>query len=195
MRNVGDPVRLRNYHAARRFSFYPDVPIFCVMNAAADPVFLDAILRPNPPMSVGALRVVLAVVAAANLAFAIGFMLRGAWPIAPFMGLDVALLAWALRASRLAAQAYEHIRLTSAELFVDAHPARGPAREVTLNPYWVTVHLDRPDERARKLTLRSHGKQLQVGSFLDPGSRLSFAGVLRNALERARRWDAQSAAQ
>jgi uncharacterized membrane protein len=190
VRNLGDPVRLRNYHAARRFSFYPDVPIFSVMNATADPVFLDAILRPNPPMSVGALRVVLAVVAAANLAFAIGFMLRGAWPIAPFMGLDVALLAWALRASRLAAQAYEHIRVTSAELFVDVHPARGPAREVTLNPYWVTVHLDQPDERARKLTLRSHGKQLQVGSFLDPGSRLSFAGVLRNALERARRWDA-----
>jgi uncharacterized membrane protein len=161
------------------------------MNSSADPVFLDAILRPNPPMSAGSLRVVLAVVAAANLAFAIGFLLRGAWPIAPFMGLDVALLAWALRASRLAAQAYEHIRLTSAELFVDAHPARGAAREVTLNPYWVTVHLDQPDEAPRKLTLRSHGKQLQVGSFLDPDSRLSFAGVLRNALERARRWDAQ----
>jgi uncharacterized membrane protein len=174
---------------------YLDVPIFSVMNASADPVFLDAVLRPNPPMSAGALRIILAVVAAANLAFAIGFMLRGAWPIAPFMGMDVALLAWALRASRLAAQAYEHIRLTTAELLIDSHPARGPAREVTLNPYWVSVHLDRTDEQPRKLTMRSHGKQLQVGSFLDPASRLSFAGLLRHALERARRWDAQSATQ
>ena len=165
------------------------------MNATPDPVFLDAVLRPNPPMSTGALRIILAVVAAANLAFAIGFMLRGAWPIAPFMGLDVALLAWALRTSRLAAQAYEHIKVTTTELLVDRHSARGAAQEVTLNPYWVTVHLDRTDEQPRKLTLRSHGKQLQVGSFLDPASRLSFASMLRNALERARRWDAQSAVQ
>jgi uncharacterized membrane protein len=160
------------------------------MNASADPVFLDAVLRPNPPMSRGALRIILAIVAAANLAFAIGFMLRGAWPIAPFMGLDVALLAWALRASRLAAQAYEHIKVTGAQLLIDSHPARGAAREVTWNPYWVTVHLDRPDEQPRKLTLRSHGRQLQVGAFLDPASRRSFAGLLRNALDRARRWDA-----
>jgi len=70
-----------------------------------DPVFLDAILRPNPPMRPDVLRVILIVVLAINLAFALGFVLRGAWPIAPFMGVDVALLAWAFRSIRIAAEA------------------------------------------------------------------------------------------
>ena len=69
----------------------------------AEPVLLDETLRPSPPMNPRALLVILAVTASFNIAFALSFILRGAWPIAPFMGLDVALLAWAFRASSLAA--------------------------------------------------------------------------------------------
>ena len=61
-----------------------------------EPVLLDETLRPNPPMSPRALKLVLIAVATINLIFALSFVAQGAWPIAPFMGLDVALLAWAL---------------------------------------------------------------------------------------------------
>ena len=67
-----------------------------------EPVFFDAVLRPNPPMSPRALLFVLLAVGVINFVFGISFMLHGAWPIMPFMGADVLLLAWAFRASRRA---------------------------------------------------------------------------------------------
>lgn len=153
-----------------------------------DPVFLDAILRPNPPMRPEVLRVILVIVLAINLAFAMGFVLRGAWPIAPFMGLDVALLAWAFRASRIAAQASEHVRLTHSELSVVRCAPPLPAETSQLNPYWVRVQLEEPADMPRSLTLVSHGKAVQVGRFLGPRERLSFAQALKQALGAARTW-------
>jgi uncharacterized membrane protein len=158
------------------------------MSQPEEPVFLDEVLWPNPPMGPRALGIVLVIVAALNLAFAIGFMLRGAWPIAPFMGLDVALLAWAFHASRIAARAFEHVRVTASELLVSRHPARGKAEDLLVNPYWVSVHLEQPEDMPRKLTLRSHGKSMQLGTFLGPRERLSFAQALKSALSAARSW-------
>ena len=154
----------------------------------ANPVFLDEVLRPNPPMARGVLLGVLTLVAAINVGFGGLFVLRGAWPVTPFMGLDVGLLAWAFHASRVAARAYERVRLSASELLVSHHPAKGVPREVVLNPYWVRVHLEQPEDMPRKLTLRSHGSAVQVGSFLGPRERLSFAQALKAALSTARNW-------
>jgi uncharacterized membrane protein len=153
-----------------------------------EPVFLDVVLRPNQPMSPAFLRGTLALVAGINLAIALIFVLRGAWPIAPFMGADVALLAWAFHASRVAARIYEHITLTASRLFVACHSPRGEMRKTSLNPYWVRVQLAQPADMPRKLTLLSHGKTLEVGNFLGPRERLSFAQALRIALNAARDW-------
>jgi uncharacterized membrane protein len=154
----------------------------------ASPVFLDVELRPNPPMNPSVLLWILAVVAAINLAFATYFLSRGAWPVTPFMGADVALLGWAFRASRIAAEAREHVRVTQAELSIEAHVPRGEDREIVLNPYWVRVQLDSAGDMPRRLILKSHGKSVQVGKFLGPRERLSFARALNVALNAARTW-------
>jgi len=156
------------------------------MHAADDPVLLDARLRPNPPMSPRALLIVLMVVAAINLAFAGYFLSRGAWPVTPFMGADVALLAWAFHASRLAARAFERVTLTPAHLKVLSQPAKGRACEHDFNPYWVRVELEQMTEHSNRLYLRSHGQSLQVGRFLAPDSRKSFAAALKSAIAAAR---------
>jgi uncharacterized membrane protein len=156
------------------------------MSAAADTVFFDATLRPNPPMSATALKCVAAVVAAINLAFALFFVSRGAWPITPFMGVDVALLVWALRASRNAATRRERIHLTRSVLSVEREPANGRVVRTELNPYWVRVELDEPSRNQNRLFLASHGRAVQIGEFLAPAQRLSLAQRLRNALRQAR---------
>jgi uncharacterized membrane protein len=157
------------------------------MNATAQPVILlDRTLRPNPPMTPRALAFVLMAVATINLAFATYFVLRGAWPVTPFMGADVALLAWAFRASRIAARRHECVTLTPSSLHVLRQPAKGSATEIALNPYWVRVHMDDPPEPWSQLTLRSHGKAYRIGAFLAPSERLSFAQILKGALARAR---------
>jgi uncharacterized membrane protein len=148
------------------------------MDQEAD-LLLDRVLRPNSALNPRILLAILLVVGAINLAFALHFVLHGAWPIAPFMGADVALLAWAFRASWLAAQRAERVTLTRSRLVV----ARTPGGETVLNPYWVRVELEPPTDR---LALWSHGKAVRLGAFLPPAERLSLAEALRRALWQAR---------
>jgi len=152
----------------------------------ADPLILDATLRPSPPMDRRTLRLIAIVVAAFNIAFGLSFVLRGAWPIAPFMGLDVALLAWAFRASTVAASRFERVTLTQSRLRIEQHPAKGAVKESEFNPYWVRVDLVPVTEYSNSLFLRSHGKSLQLGAFLAPKVREGFAETLKSALSRAK---------
>ena len=154
------------------------------------PVLLDAVLRPSPPMSPRALKIIFAVVLAVNVAFALNFLLRGAWPIAPFMGADVALLGWAFTASVRAARRYEHVTLTPSRLAIARHPVKGDASQVEFNPYWVRVSVENEPQPGSSLTLTSHGRSVQVGAFLGPNERLSFADVLKSALHAAREFRA-----
>jgi len=158
------------------------------MVVSDDPVLLDAVLRPNPPMSPRALLFIFLLVVGLNFAFGFVLVLRGAWPIAPFMGLDVVLLGWAFQASRTGAHAFERVRLTPSVLSVVRHSRRGAERRFSFNPYWVSVHLTEPEDMPRRLTLRSHGKGVQIGDFLGPRERKSFADALKAALNSAKSW-------
>ena len=161
------------------------------MSATAEPVLFDAMLRPNPPMPPAALKAVAALVAAINLVFGLYFLSRGAWPVTPFLGADVALLVWAFRASYRASQNREHLHLTPMLFRVERLPPKGAATRVDFNPYWLRVDLEETAGRAGRLTLASHGRAVQIGSFLPPAERQSLAGALRAALTKARtaRWD------
>ena len=152
----------------------------------SDTVLLDTVLKPAPPMSPRALSIILGIVIAMNAAFAVYFVSKGAWPMMPFMGVDIALLAWAFRASARAAKREEHVVLTPSLLNIARKSPEGAVNEVALNPYWVRVHLDEPPGRASQLTLWSHGKSVRIGSFLPPLERLSFAERLKAALYLAR---------
>ena len=147
---------------------------------------LDVVLRPAPPMPPRALAAILTIVVAVNAAFALFFLLRGAWPMLPFMGADIALLAWAFRASERAAQREEHVVLTPSLLTIARRAPKTPPREFEFNPYWVRVDMDVPPQHGSQLTLRSHGRSLRLGSFLPPVERASFADRLKSALRDAR---------
>ena len=153
------------------------------MSAVADTVLFDATLRPNPPMRPAVLKLVIAVVAIINLTFGTFFVIRGAWPITPFMGADIAFLGWAFHASVVAARRREELRVTRSVLCVDRYPPRGTPVHIEFNPYWVRVEFE---ENSKQLTLASHGRREQIGSFLPPGERLTIAQALRGAIREAR---------
>lgn len=146
--------------------------------APADILF-ERVLRPNPPLHAGALKVVLAAVVLFNLAFAALFVARGAWPVAPFLGLDVALLAWALRSSAAAANREELLTLTRTVLQIWRRPEQS---QTALNPYWLRVEA----APARGILLWSHGKAVAVGRFLGPEACAELVRDLKEALWRAR---------
>jgi uncharacterized membrane protein len=147
---------------------------------------LDVVLRPAPPLPSRVLLLILSIVAVINASFALFFMLRGAWPMLPFMGADIGLLAWAFRASEHAAKREEHVTLTPSLLRVARRSRKGAPSEFAFNPYWVRVDMANPPEHGSQLTLWSHGKGLRLGSFLPPLERASFAERLKDALRAAR---------
>ncbi len=162
---------------------------------SATPV-LDRVLRPSPPMPPRALFVIFMIVAAANFMFALYFVLRGAWPVMPFMGADVAILGWAFLASLKASHREEQVTLTPDLLRVVRRAPGKKDGEYHLNPYWVRVQMDESPDHARvfhgnvaqssNLTLWSHGRGLTVGGFLSPMARAQFGIELKAALLRLR---------
>ncbi|HEX3429974.1 MAG TPA: DUF2244 domain-containing protein [Rhizomicrobium sp.] len=156
------------------------------MSTVSDPVYFKAVLRPNPPLPASLRNLLITVVAAFNLAFAIMFLLRGAWPVTPFMGADVLFLAWALSISSKAGNRREEVQVTRSKLRVDYYPPQANLTWVELNPYWVRIYVDEPLNGRTAVTLASHGRRLRIGAFLPPDDRLSLAQALRSALDNAR---------
>jgi uncharacterized membrane protein len=145
------------------------------MNEDRD-LLLERILRPNPPLDPRALVAILGLVAAVNFVLAANFIQRGAWPILPFLGAGVALLAWAFHRSLAAARYEEHVTLTASSLKIARKP--GTKQDIVLNPYWVRVEMNQENQ----LMLWSHGKSVRLGAFLAPAEKTSFAQALRSAL-------------
>lgn len=145
-------------------------------------LYLDTVLRPHRSLSVQAFRLMLVVVIVVNLAVATVFVLRGALPVAGFLGLDVLALWLAFRINYRAARAEEHIRLTPLQMQVARRAPNGAASHFVLNPVWARVR-----EESVGVSIWSGGGALRVGAFLPPDQRAEFARQLDLALHRAKR--------
>ena len=154
---------------------------------AHDAAIFAARLFPRRSFTPAAARRLLAATFVASALFSLPFYLAGAWPIVGFLGLDVALLWLAFRASFRAAGAYEDYRLSYLELAFARVSAHGARREWRFNPAWVTLERSESGPLADRLALRSHGRRHEIASFLGPDEKAAFAGDLTRALVEARR--------
>ena len=148
--------------------------------------YFDAELTPHRSLSARGFRVLIGVVAAANLAVGIGFYWVGAWPVFGFMGLDVALLYFLFRLNYRDAQEKEVLHLTDDAFTVRRIRANGEETRWTLEPYWLRVEMDDPPRHDSVLVLVARERRLAVGAFLTPEERLEMALALRRALHRQR---------
>jgi uncharacterized membrane protein len=154
----------------------------------AEPTLFSAVLTPHRSLGTAGFILVMLAVGGINFVAGLVFFLAGAWPVVGFLGLDVALLYWAFRASYRSASAYEQVTITASELLVRKVSHRGEVREWKLNPVW--VRLDRQTHEAygiERLFLVSHGRRLSIAGFLGPKEKESFAAALAAALGEARR--------
>jgi uncharacterized membrane protein len=111
---------------------------------------------------------------------AAGFAALGAWPILPFIGLELAALFVAFRCFARAAGDYERVTIRGDRLVVEAH-TRGRVRRFESNRYWTQVVVRR-DVRSCQVALRSHGREIEFGTLLDEGARLAAARRLQDLL-------------
>jgi uncharacterized membrane protein len=118
--------------------------------------------------------------------YGLTFLAFGAWPIFGFIGAEW-LLFWFLfsrhyRGDRRA----ERLRLYHDRLVLERLDAKGKFTAFSMQPYWLQVVLMRGPEPDNALYLRSHGRHVEIGSFLSAPERRDFAGELTRVLERNR---------
>ena len=154
------------------------------------PLF-DAVIHPYRSLGAEGFRILFFVILALNGVGAIVSVLLGAWPIIGFLGLDVLALYWAFRASYAQARAFERVVVDREALVVERVSENGAQQAWRFPSYWVSVWFDGDEERGT-ITLRSHGQALEIGGYLSPFERKSFAEALREALVAAKASPAQA---
>ncbi len=156
--------------------------------AFAEPKIFSAVITPHRSLTPRGFLVLMLLIGGLSFLSGLMFLLRGAWPVVGFLGLDVLLVYWAFRANFRAGRAYEEVTVTASELTVRKVSPRGGVREWTLNPLWVRldriVHAEFGIER---LFLVAHGKRLTIAGCLGPDEKASFASALSAALGEAKR--------
>jgi len=156
--------------------------------ALTEPTLFSAVLTPHRSLSRTGFRNLMLVIGALSFGTGMYFLLKGAWPVFGFCGLEVLLVYLAFRINYRRARAYEEVTVTPSELTVRKVTHHGRMKEWTLNPLWVkldrVVHAEYGIER---LFLVSRGRRLSIASFLGPDEKASFASALSAALGEARR--------
>jgi uncharacterized membrane protein len=149
-------------------------------------IFLDAVLRPHRSLPPRGFLILMAVLGGVSFTAGMVFVLRGAWPVMGFLGLDVALVYLAFRLNYRSARRSEHVRLAGDALTIERVGVRGDRRLWTFQPYWARIVFEEKDEDENRLLVTSHGRSLALATFLGAGERRSFAGTLKDAKNRWR---------
>jgi uncharacterized membrane protein len=154
----------------------------------AEPEIFSAVITPHRSLTPRGFLIFMLCIGGLSFISGMAFLLRGAWPVFGFFGLDVLLVYWAFRANFRAARAYEEVTVTASELTVRKVSHRGGVREWTLNPLWVRLERIVHEEfGVERLFLVSRGQRLTIAGFLGPAEKASFAHALSNALGEAKR--------
>lgn len=140
--------------------------------------------RRNCSMSPQALVWLLVITACLSLAIGIGFALFGAWPVLPFVGLEIAALAAAFHASARHAADFERIEVGDGVMLVEVREA-GRSAVHRFHPGWVQLDTRKAAGEVR-VGIRSHGRELEIGRHLDAPGRGWLAAELAGRLRQYR---------
>ncbi len=153
-------------------------------NQAHEP--FRAVLTPHRSLGPRGFVILMTALSGINFVVGVAFWMMGAWPIFVFCGLDVLLIYAAFKLNYRAARAYEMVEVTPELLTVTSVEPSGRATAFEFNPYWVRVDLSEHHDGRTELTVAHHGRRLVFGRSLTDDEKREFAGVLRDAISRAR---------
>jgi uncharacterized membrane protein len=114
------------------------------------------------------------------------FLVLGAWPIFGFLGAEWLLFWWLLRTHFRGDRRAERIQLYADRLVLQQIDPKGRVAESTFEPYWLRIVLQERGFENPALLLRSHGRAVEIGTFLGAGERRQFAEQLQTVLTRWR---------
>ena len=154
-------------------------------DTAAEPVSHRIELAPNCSLSPRGARLFVGSLAFVTLGVALFFTLQGYWPVLPFAGFEIGLLAWAVRASMRRGSEREVIVVSEDEVVIERRAPSGSRRTV-FPRHWARVTLRGPSraQHPSRLAIESHGRSCEVGRFLTEDERLRLASRLERLVGR-----------
>jgi uncharacterized membrane protein len=148
----------------------------------------SALLTPHRSLNRTGFLAVMLFLSVVSFATGIVFLMKGAWPVFGFFGLDVLVVWWAFRVNFRTGRAREEITVTATELRVRRISHRGQVAEWTFNPLWVRLDMEVDEDFGiEHLYLISRGHQIRIARFLGPEEKASFYKGLVEALNAAKR--------
>lgn len=143
------------------------------------------VVMPNQAMSWHTLVLLYLLIASVTLCVGVFFYWHGYKLVLPFSGLEVVLLGVALYVTAWRGGEQEVILFTEDTiLFERGH--RTPEESYRFQRAWAKIVLERSWNSwyPSRLLLRSHGRQIEIGRFLNEQERQGLAGLLQAVVSR-----------
>ena len=147
----------------------------------------EAVLQPHTSLGAQGFLLLMAVIGVISFTAGVAFVIAGAWPVFGFLGLDVVLVYVAFKFNYRDARRYETVKLTDNKLVIERVGHTGRRQKWSFQTYWLKIDLEDPPTPESALMLRSHGKVLEIGSFLAPHEKHDLAAALRCELNKLQR--------
>ena len=141
------------------------------------------VIRPNRSLTRRQLQLVFLVIAVICLSIASAFAVLGMWPVLPFAGAEVIAVGIGFYLSAAGGKETEVVSVNSDEVAVEKGHSQLTERWV-LQRAWAQIRLLPPRIRwyPTRLVIRSHGREVELGGFLNEEERRQLAGELRDAI-------------
>ncbi len=134
--------------------------------------------RPNCSLPLSGKVKLVAWLATPPLIISIAFCVAGAWMVFPFAGLELLAVAYAFYIIHCHAGDYESITIDGDHLAVE-HCDFRHVSQTEFHRYWVHVVLRMAPGGEHHLWLRSHGKEVEIGRYMNNEQRLALARQLQ----------------
>jgi uncharacterized membrane protein len=142
------------------------------------------LIQPNRSLTPCQLALACGVICTALTVVALYFCLQGAWLIAPFAGLEIALVVSAICWQCRWSGQKQRIRIDEKRVSTDSPGSSG--KPVQFPRGWLRVELIEPLHawHPKRLLIGAHGRYLEVGAFLEESEREKLAQSLRSAVQQ-----------
>ena len=139
-------------------------------------------LAPHCSLSPRGAKVFFAAVCVPTCGIAGAATVLGFWPVLPFAGAEMLLLAWALYTNMQRRHEHETIDVSETQVVIEY--SRGETRRFEFPRHWAQVKIRRPKSPLHRgqLVIESHGRACEVGQFLSEEDRQRLAAELRRLI-------------
>ncbi len=141
------------------------------------------ILRPNHSWSWRANVVFLSILMGVSMAIAFGFLMAGAWVILPFSLIEMTVVALCIHYCVKQCARQEVITISDHEVQIECG-VRTPSHRENFQRMWAKFFVKKPKHPwdPPRLTIRSHGKEFEIGSFLNQRDKKDLVSMLHRII-------------